>query len=359
MVGHTSSGQAINLQQFMVDLLEARGALLDFPAYALVEAILPRDLAQELEVGEHLLLAFDCEVAAETPGALLVTYGSPLFDRAVRAALATGRLTRRWATLQRCPPPPSLLERAERRLRFVRCRRPSLGDVDVVRAELLAFRFLVRYISDERREKVHEVVVDASYCKDVGEKGDKLRGVFFAPSSPEVEALLPAPHCGYAAAYSVAKAALPGAITGHLEAFRREMFELFQRDGRRVSAYYRATLADLAKRLERLPLDDPRRERLAEKIAATQSDYAKRLDDVREKYRIRLEAKLDSLRIYMVPKVRFTLKLPHKDKTVFLTLYYNLALNEVEPPLCPSCGRFVDVIGVRDDGSLACPVCFD
>lgn len=126
---------------------------------------------------------------------------------------------------------------------------------------------------------------------------------------------------------------------------------------RQDSHDYRSVIADIEKRAQRLDAADPRRERLAQKIAATRADAARRLEDVRQKYQVRLEAELDGLRVYVLPKAAFTLELEHKKSTASLHLYYNLAINELELPVCAACGRTYDTVCIGQDGSPCCPVC--
>jgi hypothetical protein len=356
-MGSDGTDRPVNLQSYFLELLESQGALVEVPAFGLAEALLPEELARQLEVPEHLLLAFDCEVAQEVPGADLITWGSPLLERAVRLGLSLGRVSKKYVG-GRLSIPSNLLQKAERRLTFVRCRRPQVGPAVLVRAEVLLFEFLVRFMSDEKEERLYSVAVDGVTARgEINHLKPALQGIFLAPEAPELEALPPAPHCGYARAYAAAKEALRRELAADLEAFRRRMGRYLAEEERRLETYYGSALAELEGRAQRLEAADPRRERLAQKMAATRTEAARRLEDVRQKYQVRLEAELDGLRVYVLAKAAFTLELQHKTGTVSLPLHYNLATNDLELPICPACNRPYDTVHIRPDGTAACPAC--
>lgn len=81
-----------SLEDFLTACLERAGALVEKAGFALRETLLPDDLASHFG-GSHMMLAFDHEAAAETPGSVYVTYGSQLLDTSVRLALDYGRYT--------------------------------------------------------------------------------------------------------------------------------------------------------------------------------------------------------------------------------------------------------------------------
>ncbi|MCL4514497.1 MAG: hypothetical protein M1379_02690 [Firmicutes bacterium] len=355
-----NSKPGLDLQRFMLDLLASQGALVDVPEYALVEALLPAETAAALDTPAEITMAFDYDAARETPGAHFVTFGHPLLDRAVELGKTLGKVTQKLAVVDRLSVPPGLLERVEKKLDFVRCKRPALKSSALVRVEYLLFLFMVRFISDEKQEAAYPVLVDLAAARDVTYQLPWLSGIFFAEASGPGEALLklaPAASCGYARAYEIAKNALPTMIEKDLSEFQRRMHGYLKEEEKRLEAYYAGIAAEIEKRLARLDEDDPRRQKLAQKLAATRADHQKRRQDIVEKFKSRVECWLDSATVYILPKVKLIVEVQHKSLAAPLELYYNVAANQLELPACPSCGQLFSVVHIARNGTALCPDC--
>jgi len=65
-----SNQNRLILQDLMESLLKRSGALVEPTGYGMLETVLPDELAEQFK-DDHLLLAFDYEVAEETPEANL------------------------------------------------------------------------------------------------------------------------------------------------------------------------------------------------------------------------------------------------------------------------------------------------
>ncbi|TDA70557.1 MAG: hypothetical protein D9V47_01000 [Clostridia bacterium] len=349
--------QEISLQRYFLDTLEAHGAVVDTPGYALLEALLPSEVAAALELPEEVQLAFDYEVACENPEAELVAYGSPLLDRAVGLGLKAGRIARKVAAVSTLNVPSDISAKIKKRLEFVRCRPPVLRSAGVVRSEAVLFNFRTRFISDEKQENIYPILVDTAVGQEVNYQLPWLQTMFFVTGDPGIAALTPADHCGYAKAYEAAKEALPGAITQDLGEFQARMQHFLQDEAKRLASFYRQTMVEIRQRIHRQDANEERRQRLEKKLPATQADFYKRVEDIRSKYRIMVEAEVDSVTVYVWPKVKLTLDIEHKNMRTPMTLYYNLAAGALELPLCLACHRPNTAVYFDSRGRFLCPSC--
>lgn len=346
-----------DLQRYFLDLLNCSGAVAETPGFSLVEALLSTETAMALELPDHALLTFDYEVAAETPGAEFVTFGSPLLDRAIHFGKTLGRITKKYAALEHLTVPPAMLERVEKKMDFVHCRRPSLVSASLLRCEYVMFNFAVRFLSDEKQEAGYPVLIDASSGNDATHQLSWLSGVFFAETGEVLIKAYPASHCGYAKAYELAKEGLPRVIDKDLTDFRKRMAGYLGSEEKRLQTYYTGTDEEIRKRINKLTPDDPKRQKLEHKLAAAKLNYHMRLEDLRNKFQVTVEARLEDVAVYVLPKVKILLNLQHRSQTASMELYYNLAANQLELPHCPQCRRPFSVVHVTRDGAIRCPAC--
>ncbi|KKM10892.1 hypothetical protein SY88_11410 [Clostridiales bacterium PH28_bin88] len=346
-----------DLQRYLLDLLDLNGAVAETPGFALVEALLPAETAAALEVPAHVLLAFDYEVATENPGAEFVTFGSPLLDRAINLGKTLGKATKKYAAPEHLAIPPGMLERVEKKMDFLNCRRPSLLSTSLLQCEYVRFNFAVRFLSDEKQEAGYPVLIDTLAGNDVSYQIPWLKGIFFAETGEALAKAPPGSHCGYARAYELAKEGLPMVIDKDLTAFWRRMTGYLGVEEKRLQTYYTGTREEIIKRTAKLAAGDPRREKLEQKLAATEADYRMRLEDLRNKFHVSVEAHLESVAVYVLPKVKILLNLQHRTHTASLELYYNLAANQLELPYCPQCREPFSVVHMTRDGAIRCPVC--
>lgn len=347
----------ISLQRYFLDTLQVYGAVVDTPSYALLETLLPAEVAAALELPEEARLAFDYEVACENPETELVAYGSPLLDRAVGLGLQAGRTTRKVVTAPTLNVPPDMSAKIKKRLEFVRCRPPVLRSAGVVRSEAVLFNFRTRFISDEKRENIYPILVDTATGQEINYQLPWLQALFSVTDDAGIAALPPSDHCGYAQAYNAAKEALPRAITQDLREFQVRIQHFLQDEAKRLASFYRQTMVEIRQRLHRLDANDERRQRLETKLTATQADFHKRVEDIRSKYRVVVEAEVDSVTVYVWPRVKLILDVEHKNVRTPMTLYYNLAAGSLELPLCLTCHHPITAVHFDSQGQHLCGNC--
>ncbi|MEW6662062.1 MAG: hypothetical protein ACOY9Y_09150 [Bacillota bacterium] len=354
----TTKGQkSFDLQRYFQDLFACSGAVSDTPGYALVEALLPPETAKDLEIPAHVVLAFDYEAAAEASGAEFVTFGSPLLDKALSLGKTFGKVAKKYMVQENPKIPPGMMERIEKKIDLTEYRRHSLLTSSLIRCEHILFNFMVRFFSDEKQEARYSVFIDTVAGRDASYQIPWLSGIFCAESGESLTAIPAGDHCGYARAYELAKASLPKAIAKDLEDFQKRMAGYLGGEVKRLQAYYRGTKEEIERRLVKVAPGDPKGKTLEQKLAAADVDFRARVDDLHKKYQVAVEAELDSITVYVVPKVRNRIMLQHRTHSPILEVYYNLAANQVELPYCPGCREPFATIHMAKDGSLCCHAC--
>jgi len=354
----TTKQETFDLQRFFKDLLECSGALNDNPGFALIETLMPSVAADMLQLPSHALLAFDPEVAAETPNSEFITFGSPIIDKALGIGKTVGRVSKKHIGSENTRIPSGMLERAEKKLALSDFRQSTLLQSEIVYCEHILFNFAVRFFSDEKREYMQPILIDAALGKDISYQMSFMNNIFCFQSSKEPGSFSSGEHCGYSFAYDVAKSSLSVAIEKNLELFHRQMTGYILSEAKRLQSYYQGTREEIEKRIAKIDPDDPKSESLRQKITASDMDFKARMGDLYKKYQISLEAELDSATVYIVPKVKNQILVQSHTHKTALVVYYNLAINQVELPFCPGCGKTAEAIKMKKDGALCCPECY-
>ncbi|NPV79256.1 MAG: hypothetical protein HPY52_03115 [Firmicutes bacterium] len=394
------------------------GGIVEVPSYALVNVALPGDIAARFSLPEFATLAFDYDVAKETPGAEFVTFGSPALDKFISLGSEVGRVIRESAMVSAIRVPQNLMGRIESKVGFNRCRRPTLKTTTIQAYERVVFRFIVSYISDEKFSDSIAIAIDASTLADDTDLLDESRTVFWsddldmlsgsagsrpmaqvahkggdggeapyvrdasgrarnpvssdgatstadrangADSANRAGSANRAPYPGiplaerrpYKEVLDAALARLQEMSRARLATYQVEVSGFCQRELVKVLGFYEKTLEDLKARAETAG-DPEKKSRIEAKIQATQLDRQRRISDVIGKYKMTAEARLDSVTIQVMPKVKAILEVQHKDSVYTQEVFYNLATNSVEPLTCPKCGRRFFSAYPTKDGSFVC-----
>ncbi len=353
----TTKQESFDLQKYITDLLECSGAISDNPGFALIETLMPTEIASVLQTPAHAILAFDPEVAAETPDSEFVTFGSTIMDKALALGKTFGRVSKKYIGMENPRIPSGMLERVEKKLALSDFKYRQLLASDIVCCEHVLFNFSVKFISDEKREYMQPVLIEAGFGKDVSYQIPWLNNIFCAHQAESLSTLQTDEHCGYSFAYEVAKRNLPKAISKNLELFRRQMSGFLNDEAKRLRLYYQGTKEEIEKRILKVDSNDPKLKALEDKLTAVDLDFKARMGDLHKKYEIALEAELDNVVVYAVPKVKTRILIQNHTHKATLIVYYNLAANQVEFPFCHACSNPLNSIRNINDGELICSEC--
>lgn len=324
--------QKQDLRRFVTGFLERAGAVIEETGYELAEALLPDELAAQFK--DHMLLAFDYEVARENPSASFVTYGSPLLDAVARLAARYGRCTALY-----CPDPGQNPGRRfdreiANRLEFLRCRPPSVVYQWMAGHVFWGFYFRTVFRSYERTEELVAVVVDGYSGLPV--PGFERWWGTVAPAEEPQYQLPQAESLPISALYRSACREAERKAGESALAFQRQASGRMAGEVAKVSDYYGQMARELEKKMG--AAEDPaKKDRLARQLEATRLDWQRREKDTAGRYAVEVELRLDHLVAYHLPRMHIKLELQHKDRVLNTTVLYNLLSGSLELPVCPIC----------------------
>ena len=328
------NNQTINLRSFVSTYLERSGAVLEPVGYELVEVLLDGELYPFFK--DHLLLAFDSEVARENPSAILVTYGSTFLDEVARKAADYGRYTVLYGPDPGCKPEARLEREIRDRVEFLHCRPPKVCAQWLEEHIYRGFYFRAVFRSHERTEDLVAVVVDsytglvapdfAGWWNGVAAAGERQVDL------PRAK-VLDWPELYQAACRDAERQARERAIESQAQAKLKLAGELVK-----VRGYYAQLAGEIERKLTATE-DETRRERLHKQLEAVQADGERRERDTLERYAQEVDLRLDHLVEYRLPRLHISLEVQHSSQVLNITLLYNPFAHRLETPVCPLCGK--------------------
>lgn len=327
------------LQPFVADLLERRGAVIEWLEPDRLEVLAPAALQRQLGWPEFAHLNFGTQrsegtIAIGLEGDWLERFGALLADQ--------GRWSERELRPSALLPPPSDPERVLDRALDLPNAVWRLQGISATwtRCLMLVFRFTAT--SDEKREGLVSLGFNLATGAVINDILAKLQ-----PALAEPEWHVPAAATKHTAGagWSQTRLAsrlhplLDGVVRENVEPFLRAMRRRLERDRNRVHAYHDGLRCASLKRLGTLALAegeraqaDRRRETL--RVKAIEREYRVKLDDLRRNYALRVTVEwVQALDLY-VPVNRFDVLIRRRKGERLIQLDWHPLVKAAEPPLC-------------------------
>ncbi len=358
------------LSNFVLGAFRQVGGLIDPPSYGFYEVLLPEDVAHQWGVPAYQRLGFSDDPPPEAADQLvsegagtILGYGHPLVETLVEALRADPACTRVYINNVRLDK-RGLFELAHEMFTFPNAylSKTKLGSVAARLCHYVRFNFKAALITDEKRERLVSIVMDAQSGLPVPGLLEE-EGLIRLEDRPAFEHLAPAPVRwlpGHQDALSppvlegllerANRAAVDG-LAEALKSLRRRAARHLDLDRARLTEYYDGIMRDLEQRIERTT-SDARRASLEDKLVAARAEREAKLDDVEAKYRLRVELELINLQVIVQPKVILPVHVEDREVTVDRVVVWDPLLHRVEPWACDVCGRSATRLMLCSGGHL-------
>lgn len=355
-------GEQFDLASFVLGYLEHGGSLLTPPAYSVYEALLPDDLAGQIQADSYLRLAFDAEAEAD---ALRLSVNHPLVEAmAEEAAQQPGhaQVAINHVRLEK----PGLYDLAARTFSFANARLGAARNAVEQSAlhHILRFNFKATLLSDEKQEQIVSVTLDVQAGHAVRAAEHLARLVtsetetafghlpLARPRWPGAGEALDA--VTWQALLQRAQAAAEAALQERLAAQQARNQRFLELDLARLEDYYDALERDMRRRLERADAGEgERRSAVESKIAALHGERSAKLADIRVRYTLRVELELINALLTIQPKLLLPVEISNRRATVTRMAVWDPLLRRLEPLVCDVCGEPGEGLHLCTGGHLA------
>ena len=364
------------LADFVLEACRQVGGIVEPPAYGVYEVLLPEDVARRWDVPAYRRLAFADEavgvsgvVAVED--ATIVGYGHPLVETLMEETRAEPACVQVYVNDLRLDK-RGLLTLTCQTMAFPNARLseiPHKSETPML-CHYVRFNFKAALITDEKRERLVSVVMDAQAGFAVPELTHIERLARLSeettfghlPSSP----VRWQPEPGYKDGV-LSRPVLEGLLgrathaaldelAEPLEKLRRRATRYLELDRARLIGYYDDITRDLQRRIKRAS-DDARRASMEDKLVAAQGEREAKLADVEAKYRLRVELELINLQVIVQPKILLPVRVGNRTVKIERTVVWDPLLHRVEPLACDVCGQAATRLVLCSGGHLAHESC--
>jgi hypothetical protein len=338
---------------FAARLLTRRGALVEATPGG-VEALLSRELANELGLGEHVVLAEAPGSAAHHAG-----YGSALLERMVSSA--TGAIPFAAARVDLAPPRRGQARAAAESLVF-RNGVFSVGETAAAIGHRLVAHAAFALHGDERREGMCAAAVSLQTGGVVDGFEEAIAGSLEEGVVQELEPERVST-CARAALLACAARASQAAA-----GFREGMQRRHARDRERLEEYFAELLSELDRRSSRGRANPAA---VLDKRRVLEQERAAKLEALAARYVSRLELKPVALLLVEVPVFRTALELRRRKARRTIEVEYDCSTRRLVAPVCDACGSpaprpaacddavhlLCEACAPRSEGRIACSAC--
>jgi hypothetical protein len=345
------------LRNFVADLLERQGAVVEALGSDRLEVLAPAPLQRQLGWPELTHLGFGTQQA---PGTVTIALEGDWLDRFGALLADEGRWSEREVRLPAPVPPPSDPEKLLDRVLDLPNAIWRLQRMSGTWTRCLMLAFRLTALSDEKREKLIWLGFNLGTGALISDILAQLRPAlaqtadWHMPDTATKHVVGP----GWSAATLAARLRplLEREARDSMEPFLRAMRRRLERDRDRVHAYHNDLRDASLKRLaafNRTDGDraeaDRRRETL--RIEAIEREYRAKLDDLRRNYALRVTVEwIQSLEIY-VPVQRFEVLIRRRKGERLIRLDWHPLVRMLERPLCEA-GLGLDRVRLVCDDKL-------
>lgn len=349
--------QDTSLEELVLGYCRQVGGLAEPPAYGIYETLLPDEVAVRWGVEAHQRFIFSAE--AETESTFL-HYGHALVETIVnelRLQTANGRFFINNVRLEK----PGLYAIIEKAISIANAKLfPVPGAVEQQRLHhYVRFNFKVSLISDEKRELILPIWMDVQGGYAI--RGDEIERQAILDMENQFQQLEPAVPFWMegkplapkvlAALLERARKSVADELGDTLAGLQKRLRRFLELDRARLNEYYADLLKDVERRLQKA--EDDRRPALEAKRAAITAERQSKLEDVEQKYHLRIQLELLNVAVIAQPKLDLTVEIRKRAVVVKRVATWDPLLHVVEPLACDVCARPGKSLLLCENGHLA------
>ncbi|MFZ3590554.1 hypothetical protein ACOI1C_15200 [Bacillus sp. DJP31] len=305
----------MQLQQFVTEIFEELGGLVEPIEYALCSVLIPEEYTHYFQNKSEIMLAFDFEVAQENPGAEFVTFGSFILEQLLAILHRQAVSSLRFAEVERLEVGNSIKKitdflKNESGKISVENERPVLGVWAV-------FQYQITYLAEEKIETSEQVWINLLTNKISSIMKKEQNRITYKNKS-----LYPYPvpvPINLSNALNVTTTYLKQSV----EQNNYSNPVALEKDVTRITDYYTELLHENDKRASRMGLSEEKKREITEKSDTIILERDKQLQEIHTKYNGQTEVNLDNAILYFIPILEFSINIEFRGMIKSKIVYFN------------------------------------
>lgn len=339
------------LETFVTGYMEQAGGLVEQAGYGIYEVLLPDEAAERWHTAAYQQIAF---TAVPEENVTRLGYNHPLVEQIAAEARAQTASTQAYINELRLDKKElDKLAASGWVIANGRVRPKRRAAIARARSAYVRFNFKAALLSDEKEERLVSALLDAhTGCPAADAAFIENRATAAAPDtvlrSLPVAPLRWQPGSGrppqnpldqrvLEALLDRAKTAVLQEMSGRLDRLQSRMNRFRELDEARLTEYYDELERDLQTRLSRAV--GSRRDSLADKLETVKTERARKLDNIAERYRVRLDLTLLNLKVIWQPKLLLPVSVESRAVKTNAYAVWDPLRHQLEPLICAVCGQ--------------------
>lgn len=314
------------LREFIREVLETNGAVVESSGEDSMEALLPPELSRRTSFREHEKFYFNSERAADDgkvitfQTGLLESFGPFFQDRGLLAHLAMPKGYLKSAGFQE-----ALEERITLRNGVFRFQH-SIEK----RISYLFVNFLYTAVSEDKKEGIFQQGINEYTL--AGCDWPRAADAMAAEETHEWEERH-SPEESLKRICALAKSKARTVLTD----FTKKLNHHLNRDIRRLHEYYETIAGEIQKKIDKKGLAGPEKEKELSRIEATRGESRRKILDQRDRYKLRIELRPVNAARLIAPVAVISASVHRKKNSRQVEFIWNPYQKKVEPLGCESC----------------------
>ncbi|MEX2142883.1 MAG: hypothetical protein WD894_26740 [Pirellulales bacterium] len=349
------------LESFMRDYAEVSGGAWEEVEPQVYDLLLAEQQSGGAAATSGIIrVAFDPEALPEHPGAQLASFGTPLVDRLLSAAVERGQFAQ--AYFNGLNLAPYDLPRQVRRTIAL----PAGLVLEIERTRPLhvaqaVFWFQAEFVSDQKEYEILPIALDLHSGRQVRRLEQLLD--FSRLAEQPAEYLVEARRMSRAEAYNTARDAALRTLSALANVRRRELAERVERQVQRMESYYRDLRSELIESMERARKRNEDVNKYGPRLEALDRERRLRIAETRQKSALAMRLRLLSLLVVQQPKLIVKAQVRRAEASAAagglaeLELVWDPLVESLEAAACPVCRNPTYAFELTRRGSLACAGC--
>ena len=327
----------IGIIEWARDLLVSRGALVEAEEAGALSALLPAELAEELESREWLSLRFGPGAGSDDENEWL--------DRLSRLLPPDARVVSARTRRPDLAPQIDAIDALDRGLALQNGIYRVLEDYhQTARYYFFGFNYTIE--SDETSFGVVTVCLNASARTLVLQPEFALKAV---KDDLEEDPQLTIPRDELGQLFPIALRGVQPEIRRLAAGIEQSVNRRLARDSERIDSYYKDLLSQIGKRISRRAADVEAVEKERSRANATQLDRSAKLEDLLRKYSLKTRIQPGDVLVVPLPVREISTRLIRKKAERVTKLHWNPTLGTIESPWCEGCSTPAHPLFLCDD----------
>lgn len=343
------------LMNFCQQIFTSYGALVEVQNDGLMEVVATDEIASNFATKSYLNFIFDRNLVTQYPDAEFISYGHPYLEKIIHLASQKGLITR-WYLNGLKTTTGYLSEKVAHKVKFYDCKVKYLLDI-LERFSYCLFNFKISYLSDDKKEEIKTVLVDR-FSAGVNRKLLDILNSLSLDTKCEFRGMSEGEIRPLEEVYQSACHWVKNDIAASIEEMKKGILKRLSKEIIRLENYYLENEAEIKQKLSKETLSHERRQKIKQKLKINALEKEKKILDLEEKYKLKVNIKLLNLALIYQPKIKCKLEIIGRGKSFYFNVFWNPVFKDIEEPFCMKCKTPSYEMEFEPEGELICPTCY-